>query len=107
MHAGRDLQDGLAYGEPDPHVLMNQDDEPPLSGKVEADETFFGGKRVSQTALRPAVAPAKWLEGYLNELVCRWNQRADHKGARCSTLWRSGPWTPFCRGRKPLTGPSS
>src|SRR4051794_26876729 len=24
--------------------LMTQDDEPPLSGKVEADETFFGGK---------------------------------------------------------------
>src|SRR4051812_2902806 len=26
------------------NVLMTQDDEPPLSGDVEADETFFGGK---------------------------------------------------------------
>jgi transposase-like protein len=52
------------------NVLMDQEDEPPLSGEVEADETFFGGKpRAAETRARrrgrslhapqPKVPPAK------------------------------------------------
>ncbi len=35
------------------NVLMDQDDEPPLSGEVEADETYFGGKPRRRTRLAP------------------------------------------------------
>lgn len=42
--------------------LMDQDDDAPLTGSVEADETFLGGKARTADKRAPGYTPARWRE---------------------------------------------
>jgi transposase len=85
--------------------LMTQDDDGPLSGSVEADETWIGGKMRESESARPK-SPVDRVSGHTSrsESPClEWSSAA----ARCArSSWRADTAT-RCAPRSPRTLPSS